>query len=229
VKLVLFDIDGTLLRTDGAGRRSMEGALTELFGTPGDVSYRYDGKTDRQITREQMRAAGFDDDAINARMDDVLAAYVIRLETELMRDASAAQMCTGVEPLLDALEARSDATLGLLTGNIEQGARYKLRAVGLDFDRFRVNAFGSDHEHRPSLPAVAQQRARDIIGVDVEGQHIVIIGDTPADIHCGRALGVRAIGVATGRYAVADLAAHNPHAVFEDLNDTAAVLAAILT
>jgi len=228
VKLVLFDIDGTLLWTDGAGRRSMEGALLQLFGASGDPSYRYDGKTDRQITREQMRAVGFDDATIDARMDDVLAAYVLRLQAHLESDASAARLCAGVHPLLDAIEAHEGAELGLLTGNIEQGARCKLRAVGLEFGRFRVNAFGSDHEERPQLPSFAQRRARDVMGLDLQGDRIIIIGDTPADIHCGRSLGVRAIGVATGRYGVDELASHDPHAVFATLEDTDAVLAAIL-
>ncbi len=228
MKLVLFDIDGTLLWTDGAGRRAMEGALTECFGVPGDSTYRYDGKTDRQIAREQMRAAGFDDATIDLRMTDLLHAYAVRLQQSLERDSSAARLCGGVHPLLDALDAHDGAELGLLTGNIELGARHKLRAVGLEFTRFRVNAFGSDHEERPQLPAVAQRRARDVMGLDLTGHGLVIIGDTPADIHCGRSLGVRAIGVATGRYSVDDLAAHSPHAVFPTLDDTDAVLAAIL-
>ncbi len=206
----------------------MEGALTQMFGTPGDSTYRYDGKTDRQIAREQMRVAGFDDATIDARMDDLLAAYVQRLESELDGDASAARLCLGIHPLLDALEAHDGAALGLLTGNIEQGARHKLRAVGLSFDRFRVNAFGSDHEERPQLPAVAQRRARDVMGMQLDGDRIIIIGDTPADIHCGREIGVRAIGVATGRYGVDELSTHQPHAVFATLEDTDAVLAAIL-
>lgn len=228
MKLVLFDIDGTILWTDGAGRRSMEGALLEVFGHTGDTSYRYDGKTDRQIAREQMRSAGVDDATITARMDDVLAAYVIRLERELERDAATSRLCGGVPALLDALEAHERATLGLLTGNIEFGARRKLSAVGVNFDRFRVNAFGSDHEERPQLPSVAQQRAERFFGTPMPGDRMVIIGDTPADIHCGRSLGVRAIGVATGRYSVDELASHNPAAVFESLEDTDAVLAAIL-
>ena len=228
MKLVLFDIDGTLLWTDGAGRRSMEGALRDVFGVAGDSAYRYDGKTDRQIAREQMRAAGFDDATISARMDDALRAYVTYLERELERDAATSRLCLGVLPLLDALEAHERATLGLLTGNIESGAQRKLRAVGVDFARFRVNAFGSDHEDRPQLPAVAQQRATSFFGAPMAGDRIVIIGDTPADIECGRSLGVRAIGVATGRYSVDALAEHNPAAVFETLEDTDAVLSAIL-
>jgi phosphoglycolate phosphatase len=228
VKLVLFDIDGTLLWTDGAGRRAMEGALHEVFGRGGDPAYRYDGKTDRQITREQMRTAGFDDAFISARIDDTLAAYSRRLDAELERDALASRLCLGVLPLLDAVEAHEHATMGLLTGNIEYGARRKLRAVGVEFTRFTVNAFGSDHEHRPELPSVAQRRAHEILGMPIDGSQMVIIGDTPADIQCGRSLGVRAIGVATGRYSVSELAEHNPAAVFATLEDTDAVLAAIL-
>ena len=228
MKLVLFDIDGTLLWTDGAGRRSMEGALHEVFGTPGDSAYRYDGKTDRQIAREQMRNVGFEDAHIDARMEAVLNAYLSRLTGELERDPNAARMCVGVAPLLDALEAHERATLGLLTGNVADGAKQKLTAVGIDVNRFRINAFGSDHEHRPELPGIAQKRAREILGLDLTGDGIVIIGDTPSDIHCGRSLGVRAIGVATGRYSSTELLSHGAAAAFDDFSDTDAVVNAIL-
>lgn len=206
----------------------MEGALQEVFGTAGDSNYRYDGKTDRQIAREQMRSAGFDDAHIDPRMADVLNAYLTRLTAELERDRTAARICTGVPPLLDALEAHERATLGLLTGNIADGARRKLSAVGIDPNRFRVGAFGSDHEHRPELPGIAKLRALEVMGLDLSGDGIVVIGDTPADIHCGRSLGVRAIGVATGRYTVEELKAHDAAAVFADFSDTEAVVNAIL-
>lgn len=227
MKLILFDIDGTLLWTDGAGRRAMEGALNGMFGHHGNPAYRYDGKTDRQIVREQMRSAGVDDAHISSCMHDVLQSYVRLLELEL-RDVTSARLCAGVRPLLDAVEAQECATIGLLTGNIEQGARRKLQAVDLDFARFRINAFGCDHEDRPQLPVVAQRRAEAFFGTTMPGEHMVIIGDTPADIQCGRSLGARAIGVATGRYSVDDLAAHDPAAVFETLEDTDAVLEALL-
>ena len=133
----------------------------------------------------------------------------------------------GVLELLDALEARPDRTLGLLTGNIEVGARAKLRAAGIDPSRFTVCAFGSDHEVRGELPAVAQRRAKEQLGLHVGGDALVIIGDTPADIDCTRAIGARAIGVATGRYSVEELAKHDPVAVFPNLCDTDAVMRAI--
>jgi phosphoglycolate phosphatase-like HAD superfamily hydrolase len=227
VKLVLFDIDGTILWSDGAGRRAMTRALTNAFGTSGDASYRYDGKTDMQIVRDLMRGAGYDDTLIDARMNALLDEYVSALHEELRSGATRVERLGGVVELIEALEARPDRRFGLLTGNIEVGAGAKLRAVGLDPGRFLVNAFGSDHEVRGELPAIAQRRAREALGLHVEGDAIVIIGDTPADIECGRAIGARAIAVATGRYSVSDLAAHNPFAVFPDLADTHAVMRAI--
>lgn len=228
MKLILFDIDGTLLLTDGAGRKAMESALLAVFGASGDPTYRYDGKTDRQITREQMRYAGVADDTIDARMQDVVDQYLMNLGETLEREPGAAQLCEGVHALLDAVERSPEVVMGLLTGNVRGGAAHKLRAVGLDIARFRINAFGCDHEHRPELPRVAQRRAHEELGLELPGDRIVIIGDTPADIACGRPIGARAIGVATGRYAVDELAAHSPHAVFANLADTDRVLEALL-
>ena len=227
MKLVLFDIDGTILWTDGAGRRAMEGALRTVFGSPGPSSYRYDGKTDVQIVRETMREAGHDDPRIDERLAHVIDEYLARLEQELSNDVPRVHRLDGVLELLDALEARADRVIGLLTGNVVEGATRKLRAVGIDPQRFRIGAFGSDHEHRPSLPAIALARWRAASAVAHSGDRLVIIGDTPADIHCGREVGARAIAVATGHYSVDDLLAHAPAAVFADLRDTDAVMQAI--
>lgn len=226
--LVLFDIDGTLLWSDGAGRRAMEAALTATFGAIGDSTYRYDGKTDRQIVRELMRGAGHADEHIEGRMEDLVAHYLDGLRAELATDGHQARLLAGVPEVLDALEARDDVVLGLLTGNIAGGAALKLAAAGIDVGRFRINAFGSDAEDRPLLPAVAQARAREMLGLEVTGERMVIIGDTPADIHCGRSLGARAIAVATGRYDVDELRSHRPAAVFRHLTDTAAVVRAVV-
>ena len=228
-RLVLFDIDGTLLWGDGVGRRAMEGALTRVFGSTGDPRYRYDGKTDIQIARELMRQEGHEDDAIDARLDELFALYLAGLREELASGARHVRRLPGVAELLDALERRSDVVLGLLTGNVAEGAAAKLHAAGIDFSRFRVNAFGSDHEHRPELPAIAQRRAREELGLEIAGARVVVIGDTPADIECGRGIGARAIAVATGRFGVEELARHAPAAVFPDLSDTRAVVEAILT
>jgi phosphoglycolate phosphatase len=228
MRLVLFDVDGTLVWTDGAGRRAIHHALTEVFGSTGPADYRFDGKTDPQIVRDLMRVAGHDDGQIDARMQAVFGRYVERLRLELRAPGYRPRVMPGVFELLDALESRRDVVLGLLTGNLAEGARAKLESVGIDPRRFRVGAYGSDHEERPSLPELARRRLRDELGVDVAGSDCVIIGDTPADLACGRAIGARAIGVATGRYSVDDLCRHGAAAVFADLSDTDAVVAEIL-
>lgn len=227
LRLVLFDIDGTILRTGGAGREAMEQALTQVFGTAGGPNHRYDGKTDRQIVREVMRDEGLSDDEIERRMDEVLQLYVAELRERLEESPRDVEIFPGVMPLIDAVDASPDSVLGLLTGNVERGAQLKLAAVGLAMERFRVNAFGSDSEVRGALPAIAHRRMCDVFGVELAGRDVVVIGDTPADIDCGRSLGARAIAVATGRYSVEQLREHEPFAVFQDLSDTAAVLAAI--
>jgi len=227
VKLVLFDIDGTIMITNGAGRRAVHRALLEVFGTIGTSDHRFDGKTDPQIVRELMRIAGHGEETIDARMERMLDRYVTYLHEELARPEHRARVFPGVQELIEALDARRDALLGLLTGNLAAGARAKLHAAGIDPDRFRVGAFGSDHELRGELPAIAQRRARDAFGVDIPGHDVIVIGDTPADVACGRAIGARAIGVATGHYGVDVLSSHGAAAVFEDLSDTSRVLDAI--
>jgi phosphoglycolate phosphatase len=227
-KIALFDIDGTIMLTRGAGRRSMELAFLEVFGVSGPAEYRYDGKTDMQIVRESMRLAGFSDAVISERMDAVMDRYLSNLIAMLDRPDHGSVMLPGVAALLDAVEAHDDIVLALLTGNVERGAARKLRSVGVDPTRFQFGAFGSDHEHRPELPAIARARASAALQRDVRGAECVIIGDTPSDVACSRPIGGRAIAVATGSYDVAALQACDPDAVFADLTDTDAVIRAIL-
>ena len=228
MRLVLFDIDGTLLNSGGMGRASMQRALGMIFGSPGNPSYRYDGKTDKQIVRDVMRLEGHSDEHIDSRMDQLIGLYLEGLREGAASGKFNVRPLDGVIEILDALEARDDVVLGLLTGNVEQGARIKLKAAGIDPDRFRINAFGSDHEHRPELPAIARRRAGEQLGLDLAGDRLVVIGDTPADIECGRALGAKAIGVASGHYTVEQLRGHHPYAVFPSLRDTARVLDSII-
>lgn len=229
MKLVLFDIDGTLLWTDGAGRRAIQDALVEIFGSPGPADHRFDGKTDPQIVREMMRHVGHDDAHIDEQLERLFGMYVERLRDELRNPEHPPKLLPGVHAILDALAAHEEVVLGLLTGNLVEGARAKLDAVGIDMDRFAVGAFGSDHELRPALPAIAQRRASALLDLEVTGRDIVVIGDTPADMTCGRDVGAKPIGVATGRYTIRDLLDHGAHAAFQDLSDTDAVLAAILS
>jgi phosphoglycolate phosphatase len=227
-RVVLFDIDGTLLLSDRAGRTAMETALLETFGRSGPTTYDYGGKTDKLIVRETMRLEGFSDAIIDERMPIVISRYLAGLEALLASGTRNARALPGVPPLLDAIEQRDDLVLGLLTGNVIEGAAVKLRAVHLDHARFRVAAYGSDHEDRPMLPPIAQRRASVLLGRAVRGDELVIIGDTPADMTCGLGVGARAIGVTTGGFEADELHAHSPRAVFADLSDTPRVLEAIL-
>ena len=226
MKIVLFDVDGTLLWTDGAGRRAIHRALKDVLGIEHPAAgFRFDGRTDPEIVRLLAAAAGrtHGPDVV----EQVLARYVLLLQDELGREGHKTTVYPGVFAMLAALELRSDCVPGLLTGNIVDGARLKLRSGGLDIDRFRVGAFGSDHADRAELPAIAQRRAKDALGVQAAGKDVVIVGDTPSDVVCGRGIAARAIGVATGSYSVPDLIAAGAYAAFADLSETDQVLAAI--
>jgi phosphoglycolate phosphatase-like HAD superfamily hydrolase len=225
--LVLFDIDGTMLLAHGAGRRAVHAAMVDVFGVTGPQHHPFDGKTDPQIVRELGSLAGVDEAVIVERMTPALDRYYEYLEADIRGAPHTVELLPGVHDLLDALDARDDVMLGLLTGNIEAGASLKLRAVNIAPERFVVGAYGSDAPVRPALPAIAQTRAAARLGTDLPGSRIVIIGDTPHDLTCGNGIGARAIGVETGRFTAADLHPHNPLAVFQNLADTAAVVAAI--
>jgi phosphoglycolate phosphatase-like HAD superfamily hydrolase len=226
-RLVLFDIDGTLLNAGGAGARALRDALVEIFGETGPIgAYSMAGRTDPQIVRELMTAVGMTVDEIQPRLEPLWEVYLRNLRGEVAR--SRIEPLPGVPALLDRVEAGGEPVLlGLLTGNVAKGARMKVDAAGLAFDRFRVGAYGSDHWERRELPAVAMERARELTGVDYQGKEVVIIGDTPFDIACGEHLGVRTIAVATGGHPAEELAACNPDYLFGDLSDVDAVWRAI--
>jgi phosphoglycolate phosphatase len=229
MKLVLFDIDGTILLTAGAGRRAIVAAIGEEVGS--NVAFdrvRFDGKTDPQIVTELLEAAGQRGPHASTRVETLCRRYVSLLARELEHASARTTVMPGVHALLDRLEPEPGVVLGLLTGNLAEGAALKLRSGGLDPARFRVGAYGSDSADRPDLPPIAAQRAQSYFGRVPSGAEVVIIGDTPADVGCGQCIGARALGVATGAYSVADLEACGAHAVFQDLSDTERVMDAIL-
>lgn len=227
-RLVLFDIDGTLLSAGGAGARAVREAMLEVYGETGSIGgYNMGGRTDPQIVRELLTPVGYSVEEVEAGLEALWEAYIRNLRAEIAN--ARIRALPGVPTLLDRLEENGDPTvLGLLTGNVEEGARLKVDAAGLGFERFRVGAYGSDHWQRPELPAVAARRAKEKTGIGFEGKEIVIIGDTPFDISCGAHLGVRTIATATGTHSADDLAQHNPDYLFDDLSDTEAVWRAIM-
>jgi phosphoglycolate phosphatase-like HAD superfamily hydrolase len=203
--------------------------MLEVYGMTGPIAtHAFDGKTDPQIARELLMFAGLPSAAVDRGLPLLWTSYLRELSVEFALPSHRTTVLPGIRPLLDDLEARGDdVVLGLLTGNIEHGATLKLAAAGIRTP-FRVGAFGSDCERRDGLPPVAVERAVAAVGVEFTRDSIVIIGDTPSDVTCGRALGARAIGVATGRYQESELRAAGAAAVFADLTRTSDVIAAIL-
>jgi phosphoglycolate phosphatase-like HAD superfamily hydrolase len=229
-KLVLFDIDGTLLLSAGAGRRAILAALAERVSDLAAMEgIRFDGKTDPQIVMELLAAAGDPLPPDSRKVAAVLERYVAHLELELAIHGHRSRVMPGIPALLDALEAEGGVVLGLLTGNVVPGARLKLRAAGLDPDRFLVGAFGSDHAERAELPPIAARRAAVHFGRVPTGAEVVIIGDTPADVYCGSCIGARSVAVATGGFSVAELQAAGAYAVFADFSDLPRAREAILS
>jgi phosphoglycolate phosphatase len=232
MRLILFDIDGTLLWTDGAGRRAIQRALVAKTGTAGPIDdYRFDGKTDPQIVRELLTLAGHPDADADDRIAAVCRRYVEALQEELDGAPEGTRLMPGVAALLTALEFHESAgraVVGLLTGNLKAGADLKLRAAGVEPGRFAVGAYGSDSGRRAELPPIAAQRATQLAGRPFIGANVVIVGDTPDDVACGRPIGARSVAVATGYYDTTALRATGATYVFESLAGTAAVLDALL-
>lgn len=225
-RLALFDIDCTLIDAHGAGGRAIFAAIEETFGVTGALDgYTFHGRTDPAIVRDLAMRWGVAPDAAAAGVDDCLRRYVTLVREGVVEDHI--EVLPGVRELVTALAADRRVVLGLLTGNVAEGAAAKLAPTGVA-QLFKVGAYGSDSASRPDLPAVAVRRAEELTGRRFVGKEIAVIGDTPADIDCGAALGVKAIAVATGRHAVEELERHAPDYVFADLSDWRAAYEAIL-
>ncbi len=228
--LLLWDIDGTLVTTAGAGRRAIDKAFRDLHGwEQATKSLFFDGRTDPWIVEETFRAHGFVSDRGGEARRAVLSRYVEHLEDELENPPPGKPFgpLPGIERALEVLADRGDCSLALLTGNIEPGAKRKLERFGL-WKYFRFGAYGDDAEERPALLPVALGRAANGHGLAFEPRHAVVLGDTPRDVEVGRAHGARTIAVATGGgYRRADLALSEPTHIFDDLSCTEALLEAI--
>ncbi|MDB6169094.1 MAG: Haloacid dehalogenase domain protein hydrolase [Verrucomicrobia bacterium] len=221
--LVLWDIDGTLTLSGGAGMRALQAALKREFGVDRalhDIDYA--GRTDRHIIRQIFGKIALTDDEGN--LARFLEAYLTELPRELGNPGS--RVLPGIHAALTALAARADFFQALLTGNIERGARIKLGHHGLSHF-FSFGAFADDSQFRNELGPVALRRARELLGVEFPPERIFVIGDTPHDIECGKIIGAKTIAVATGQHSEEELRAHHPFAVFPDLGDTAAFLRTI--
>ena len=226
MRLVLFDIDGTLVSAGPPSLRALRAALLDVFGVAGPMDgFDYSGKTDPQIVRELMEAAGIAAERMTAHRPRALSLYTEGLARGL--GSGDVQMKPGVPALLEALASRPEVQLGLLTGNLEPCARLKLGPV--DLNRFfPLGAYGSDDEDRYRLPPIAIERAFSLTGRRYVGADVVIVGDSIHDVLFGRSLGVRAVAVATGRAGADTLAGAGAAAVLPDFADTEAALRAVL-
>jgi len=215
--LLLWDIDGTLITSGGAGMRALGAALRAVFAIDGSINdIDFAGRTDRWIMRQIFAKFALPATKENfARLTD---GYIAALPAAL-RDRGVRAL-PGVPELLAGARARGDVALGLLTGNLRRGAEVKLSSRNL-WAYFPFGAFADDSEDRNRLGAHALRRARAHHGVDFAPGDTWVIGDTPHDIVCARAFGARAAAVATGRHTVSELRAENPDVVFADLADAA--------
>jgi phosphoglycolate phosphatase-like HAD superfamily hydrolase len=228
--LLLWDIDGTLLLTDGAGMRGMARASHKIYGE----SFRWDGvkasgRLDPVIFEDALSRNGLtmSEDA-HRRFHD---AYLAELEVELERVGAGARTMPGIREILATLVERSasrkDVVQGLLTGNYTRAAPLKLRACGLDPEWFVVNAFGDEGKTRPDLVALAMKRCADRFGWSPDPRSVIVIGDTPFDVECARAHGCVAFAVATGLHGVEELRASGADVVVGDLSDPAPLFALV--
>jgi phosphoglycolate phosphatase len=223
-RLVLFDIDGTLVTDDGAAREAFAEGLAEVYDFHGDVRlYDFSGRTDPQIARMILADAGWSECDVDSRLPSLWSHYL----TGLARNAPGrVRALPGVPSLLDAVLADERSILGLLTGNIEPGARLKLGAIGLN-DFFCFGAFGSDSARREDLPPIAVARAAAVSGHAFRGSDVVIIGDSIYDVRCGVPHGATTIAIASGKTPAEKLQAENPDYFFESAEELAGILEAI--
>jgi phosphoglycolate phosphatase len=222
-RLVLFDIDGTLVLTGGAGLRAMNRACEEIAGHSDALAgIPVAGRTDRIILADVVARLGHALD--EALLAELRGRYLERLREEIERPGRGIKaVMPGVRELLDALDARGDVFVGLLTGNFEEGARIKLEHFDM-WRYFRCGAYGDDAADRNALVPFAVERARRHGLPDLASRHIFVVGDTPHDIACARAVGALPVGVATGGFTVDQLRASGADIVFGDLSDTGAFL-----
>ncbi len=232
LRILLWDIDGTLVRSARAGafKDYTIPVLESVFGTAGRLSeMSVSGMTDWQIVLESLASAGFTPEQIRGRILELRKRYVAELErvSSLEYEEPLFQLLPGVREVLEAADAHPRYHSALLTGNVKSAARVKMRLVGLS-EFFRLpGAFGDDSHDRRDLPAVARRRLSRRLGVELLPAQFIIIGDTPNDIDCARHFGARSVGVGTGRVnCVETLRPHNPDVLLPDLSDTDAVMRA---
>jgi len=224
--LVLFDIDGTLLHSRGAGRAAMKRALTEVYGTAGAIGTHNfaNGATDRDTVFRLLGEEGFEHHQIEAGFHQLGSRMASHIRYFSKNGSFSLTPCDGVVTLIDQLHLRADVLLGLITANFRESGIAKLEAAGFDPGIFAVGAFGENSPHREELPLIAVNLAHKHTGVKFTDTWIVIVGDTPRDVICGRSVGARVIAVETGFHSYDQLVVEKPFAILKNLTDTQRVI-----
>ena len=213
-KLILFDIDGTLIETGGAGTTSLNKSFNKVFGIKDAFKgISMAGKTDIQIIKQGLKAHGLHD--LDGNLEGIVNAYLQFLTDEIENPRR--KLKPGIMEVIHLLRGKK-MPLGLLTGNLEPGARIKLGSFGLN-EYFPAGAFGSDHEDRDMLLPIAIQKFSRM-GLDVSSKDCVVVGDTPRDVKCAKIHGAVCIAVATGPYSKKDLLQTDADIVFDSFADT---------
>lgn len=228
LRILLWDIDGTLIRSARTGmfKDYTAPAIESVFGTAGRLAeLSVSGMTDLQIVAEALRDEGFTPRQIRERLDELRSIYMREMERVTSEGQQSFYLLPGAREALEAVAANPRYRSALLTGNLEPAAHLKMRLVGLS-DFFQLpGAFGDDSHDRRDLPALARERINHHLGLRLGPSQFIVIGDTPNDIACAKHFGASAVAVATGRlYKAEDLLAHEPDALLPDLSDTALVL-----
>ncbi len=225
-KLVLFDIDGTLLTVNSINRRILMDALRQVYGTEGSAgTHNFAGKMDSVIIYEVLQNTGLSDAVIAEKFDKAKKTYIEMFRMHARHTDII--LMEGIRELLDKLSASSELMLGLLTGNFEGSGRHKLLLPDINH-YFSFGAFADDAASRNELPQVAVDKAYQLTGKKFSEQNIIIIGDTEHDIACAKVVNAKSIAVATGTYSSEELKKHNPHILYENLTATDIVISEIL-
>jgi phosphoglycolate phosphatase-like HAD superfamily hydrolase len=214
VRLVLFDIDGTLVHTGGAGTKAFSQTFSHIFGLKhGAEKMKFAGRTDVSLVREFFQLHGVPESADNFRQ--FFDNYVFWLE-QIVAQSNGGHCAGVVGFILDLLALPEPPMLGLLTGNIQLGAEIKLRRFGL-WNFFVMGGFADDHEDRNHIAVAALQRGRRVLDPHLQPQEVVVIGDTPFDVRCGKFIGAKTLAVASGGSPYADLRTHGADWTVENL------------
>lgn len=225
-KLVLFDIDGTLISTEGISRNALIDALRKTYGTEGNAAtHSFAGKMDGVIIHEILHECGLHKDDIQQKFEEVKDAYINIFKSRAKKEH--VKVLEGVHELVAELHDNPDVLLGLLTGNFEASGRHKLTLPGLN-QFFPFGAFAEDGHVRNDLPEVAVERAYELTQINFKDKDVVIIGDTVHDVRCAKVLNSKCIAVATGHYAFEKLEELKPEHTLENLSETSKVIDLIL-